>query len=169
MNTFVALDFETANQCRSSVCSIGLVFVENSKITQTYYHLIKPTPNYYASICTQVHGLSRKDTEEAPLFPEIWAEILPQIKNLPLVAHNSSFDESCLRAVLAHYELPQHTNSFFCTLQAARKHLPQLVNHKLDTVSAHFGFDLKQHHHALADAEACAHIALELFKWDSNK
>ena len=34
------------------------------------------------------------------------------------------------------------------------------------TVSAYFGFDLKQHHHALADAEACAHIALELFKWD---
>ncbi|MFC2268233.1 MAG: DNA polymerase III subunit epsilon, partial [Capnocytophaga gingivalis] len=32
------------------------------------------------------------------------------------------------------------------------------------TVSAYFGFDLKQHHHALADAEACAHIALELFK-----
>ncbi|WP_231121893.1 MULTISPECIES: hypothetical protein [Capnocytophaga] len=29
-------------------------------------------------------------------------------------------------------------------------------------------FDLKQHHHALADAEACAHIALELFKIDDD-
>ena len=93
MNTFAALDFETANQCRSSVCSIGLVFVENNKIVDTYYQLIKPCPNYYASICTQVHGLSQKDTEKAPLFPEVWAEILPKIKDLPLVAHNSSFDE----------------------------------------------------------------------------
>ena len=45
MNTFAALDFETANQCRSSVCSIGLVFVENNKIVDTYYQLIKPCPN----------------------------------------------------------------------------------------------------------------------------
>lgn len=29
MKTFPALDFETANQHRSSVCSIGLVFVES--------------------------------------------------------------------------------------------------------------------------------------------
>ena len=168
MNTFAALDFETANQYRSSVCSIGLVFVENNKIVDTYYQLIKPAPNFYSYFNTQIHGLSQRDTEKAPLFPGVWAEILPKIKKLPLVAHNSSFDEVCLRAVLAYYELPQHTNPFFCTLRAARKSLPQLINHKLDTVSAYFGFDLKQHHHALADAEACAHIALELFKIDDD-
>ena len=44
MNTFAALDFETANQYRSSVCSIGLVFVENNEIVDTYYQLIKPAP-----------------------------------------------------------------------------------------------------------------------------
>ena len=65
MNTFVALDFETANQYRSSVCSIGLVFVENNKIVDTYYQLIKPAPNYYSPFCTQVHGLSQRDTEKA--------------------------------------------------------------------------------------------------------
>ena len=164
MNTFAALDFETANQCRSSVCSIGLVFVENNEIVDTYYQLTKPAPDFYSYFNTQIHGISQRDTEKAPLFPEVWAEILPKIKKLPLVAHNSVFDEGCLRAVLAYYELPQHTNPFFCTYQKARKLLPQLVNHKLDTVSAYFRFNLKQHHHALADAEACAHIALELFK-----
>ena len=164
MNTFAALDFETANQYRSSVCSIGLVFVENNEIVDTYYQLIKPAPNFYSYFNTQIHGLSQHDTEKAPLFPEVWAEILPKIKDLPLVAHNSMFDEGCLRAVLAYYELPQHTNPFFCTYRKACKLLPQLANHKLDTVSAYFGFNLKQHHHALADAEACAHIALELFK-----
>ena len=71
MNSFVALDFETANQYRSSVCSIGLVFVENNEIVDTYYQLIKPAPNYYSSFCTQVHGLSQYDTEKAPLFPEV--------------------------------------------------------------------------------------------------
>ena len=162
MTSFVALDFETANQYRSSVCSIGLVFVENSEITETFYELIKPCPNYYSPFCTQIHGLSQSDTKNARLFPEIWAELLPKIKDLPLVAHNSAFDESCLRAVLAYYGLPPHTNPFFCTYRLARKQLPKLINHKLDTVSAYLGFDLKQHHHALADAKACAHIALKL-------
>ena len=36
MNSFVALDFETANKYRSSVCSIGLVFVENNEIVPDY-------------------------------------------------------------------------------------------------------------------------------------
>ncbi len=46
MKTFVALDFETANQHRTSVCSIGLVFVENGIIVDKYYQLIKPVPNF---------------------------------------------------------------------------------------------------------------------------
>ena len=35
-----------------------------------------------------------------------------------------------------------------------------LPNHQLQTVAAACGYDLQKHHHALADAEACAAIAL---------
>ena len=35
-------------------------------------------------------------------------------------------------------------------------------NHQLHTVAAACGYDLQHHHHALADAEACAAIALDL-------
>ena len=35
-----------------------------------------------------------------------------------------------------------------------------LPNHQLQTVAAACGYDLQNHHHALADAEACAAIAL---------
>jgi DNA polymerase-3 subunit epsilon len=51
---------------------------------------------------------------------------------------------------------------FLCTCVAAKRQLKQLPNHRLDTVAAYYGFDLRHHHHALADAEACAHIALQL-------
>ncbi|MDR1738243.1 MAG: hypothetical protein LBR66_05430 [Candidatus Symbiothrix sp.] len=37
-----------------------------------------------------------------------------------------------------------------------------ITNHQLHTVATHCGFDLTQHHHALADAEACAAIALKI-------
>lgn len=37
-----------------------------------------------------------------------------------------------------------------------------LPNHQLQTVAAACGYDLTRHHHALADAEACAAIAVKL-------
>ncbi|MBP1671471.1 MAG: polymerase epsilon subunit, partial [Bacteroidetes bacterium] len=52
---------------------------------------------------------------------------------------------------------------FHCTLRASRRLFPHLSNHQLHTVSAHCGFDLKNHHNALADAEAAAVIALKAF------
>lgn len=163
MNSFVALDFETANQHRTSVCSVGLVFVENRQIVDKYYELIKPTPNFYSYWNTQVHGLTAFDTKDAAEFPEIWEYMSERLRGLPIVAHNSVFDEGCLKATLQAYGLSLHKNSFHCTYRKAKKELPQLSNHKLNTVSSYLGFQLDNHHHALADAEACAHIALHLF------
>jgi DNA polymerase-3 subunit epsilon len=51
---------------------------------------------------------------------------------------------------------------FFCTLNASRQVLPDLENHQLHTVAAACGYKLENHHHALADAEACAWIAREI-------
>ncbi|HKM44522.1 MAG TPA: 3'-5' exonuclease [Dysgonamonadaceae bacterium] len=164
MKSFVAIDFETANQYRSSVCSVGLVFVENNKIIDCFYELIKPTPNFYCSWATNIHGIQYWDTINSLEFPSVWQKLHTKIKNLPLVAHNSAFDESCLRAVLDSYGIEQHSNTFYCTYREAKRLFPDLPNHQLHTVSEHFGFHLEDHHNALADAKACAHIALNIFK-----
>jgi len=163
MKNFVALDFETANQHRSSVCNVGLVFVENSEITSRFYKLIKPMPNFYSHWNTEIHGINYWDTLNALEFPEIWKQITHQIQGLPLVAHNSAFDEGCLKAVLSAYGLPVHQNPFFCTYRKAKNLFPQLPNHRLTTVSGNLGFTLENHHNALADAEACAYIAMRVF------
>ena len=42
MKDFAAIDFETANNQRSSVCSVGLVIVRDGEITDTFYSLINP-------------------------------------------------------------------------------------------------------------------------------
>lgn len=163
MKSFVALDFETANQHRSSVCSIGLVFVENGIVVDKYYELIKPVPNFYSYWNTQVHGLLAEDTQYAAEFPELWQDLSKRLKNMPLVAHNGVFDEGCLKAVLETYQLPLHQNPFFCTYRKSKALFPHLPNHRLPTVSKYLGFDLENHHNALADAEACAHIAMRVF------
>ena len=163
MKEFAAIDFETANGKRSSVCSVGIVIVRNGEIADSFYSLIKPYPNYYSYMCTQVHGLTSEDTDNAPLFPQVWAQIEPLIDGLPLVAHNKAFDESCLKAAFNSYGMDYPGYQFHCTYIASRQKFGKnLPNHQLHTVAAHCGYNLENHHHALADAEACAWIAREV-------
>lgn len=162
MKDFAAIDFETANHHRTSICSVGVVIVRDSKVVDKFYRLIKPYPNYYSGWATECHGLSAQDTADAPLFPEVWAEIAHKIEGLTLVAHNKGFDEPHLISCYEYYDMSYPNYTFECTLWASRQTFPQLPNHQLHTVSAHVGYDLDNHHHALADAEACAAIAIEI-------
>jgi DNA polymerase-3 subunit epsilon len=163
MTDFAAIDFETANYSPSSVCSVGVVVVREGKIQQKLYSLIHPEPEWYAYWNTQVHGLRAADTEHAPVFPDVWHKIVPHIEGLPLVAHNSPFDERCLFAVHRVYQLDYPDYEFHCTCRASRRLFgSSLPNHQLHTVAAHCGYDLLRHHNALADAEACAVIALHV-------
>lgn len=158
MERFAAIDFETANWQRTSVCAVGVVVINQGKLEEQFYSLIQPAPNFYSRRNTEIHGLSRSDTEDAPVFPTVWREILPLVKGIPLVAHNSVFDEGCLRAVHALYEMDYPDYRFYCTCRLAQKYFKGLENYQLHTVSAFCGFDLLHHHNALADAEAAAVI-----------
>lgn len=162
MKDFAAIDFETANNNRSSVCSVGVVIVRGGVEVHRIHKLIRPCPNFYTYWTTRVHGMTYEVTANAPDFPEVWAGIAPWVEALPLVAHNSPFDEGCLRAVHELYGMDYPGYPFHCTCRASRRVFPHLVNHKLHTVSAYCGYELINHHQALADAEACARIALQI-------
>ncbi|MBQ9406078.1 MAG: 3'-5' exonuclease [Desulfovibrio sp.] len=181
MKDFVCIDFETANGKPSSVCSVGLVLVRDGQVVDNFYSLIHPRPNYFASFCQRVHGLGHDDVRDAPCFPAVWLKIEACVRRaflggqgggtsrhrtlstIPFVAHNARFDEGCLKAVFAAYALPYPEYRFLDTLAASRRHFGRtLPNHQLHTVAAACGYDLTRHHHALADAQACAVIALRL-------
>ena len=87
MTDFAAIDFETANEEPCSVCSVGVVIVRDGEITERFYSLIHPEPDYYQWFCQRMHGLCEEDT---------------------------------------------------------------------------YSYDLINHHHALADAEACAYITMKI-------
>lgn len=163
MRDFVAIDFETANNSPSSICSLGIVVVRNGVITAREYRKVRPVPNFYNYHNTRVHGLTRRDTDYSLGFPMVWRELQPLFAGLPFVAHNAPFEERCLRAVHEVYNMPYPEYTFHCTCRCARKHFGNtLPNHRLPTVSAACGYDLTTHHHALADAEACAIIATKI-------
>lgn len=163
LRNFVAIDFEAANAELTSVCSMGVVIVKRGKIVDEFYSLVKPVPNHYDFWTTKVHGISYKDTNDAPSFLEAWKKVQRKVKGMPFVAHGKSFDERCLRALHRYYRLEYPEYPFYCTHLGSEYLLPDLENHKLQTVAKHFGYDLEKHHNALADAEACAVIAMNIF------
>ena len=157
MSSFLALDFETADQGRDSACAIGLVRVESGQIVGQQSWLIRPPrPQVFF---THIHGITWSMVRHAPTFAELWPELAPWFVGTDfLAAHNASFDRSVLRACCATAAVPMPAPPFVCTVQLARTTW-NLYPTKLPDVARHLGLTLR-HHDALSDAEACARIVL---------
>jgi len=165
MQNFVAIDVETANNHPSSICAIGAVKVENGVITDRFYELVKPEPEYYFRYFTEsIHGIDRRMTEEAPTFDVVWHRVHEFISGLPLVAHNKAFDEKCIRAAFRVYQMDYPDYPFMCTLQKARRTIPRQLcsSFSLPVLCDFLGIPFSNHHCAIADAEACAKIAMAI-------
>lgn len=161
---FIAIDFETANNHRASICEAGICVVHNGKIVETRSWLVRPEGNYYSYWNMQVHGIHPEDTEDAPKFPEVWEEIAEYINETPvLVAHNAGFDMGCIRNSLDFYDLEKPDATFFCTLRAAR-HIYDFPCNKLGFLCDHFEIPSGKHHRAGDDAEMCARLFLREIK-----
>jgi DNA polymerase III subunit epsilon len=158
---FIAIDFETANSNRSSICSLGIAIVEDGQVVESSEILIRPTPDYYDGFNTALHGISDKHTRNKGTFLEQWHQIRGYFDGMNVVAHNAAFDCSALRAVLDAAVLDYPDFDYHCTWRLSQKALPHLPNHKLDQVSRHFDIALK-HHNAESDALAAARIAVHL-------
>jgi DNA polymerase-3 subunit epsilon len=161
---FVAIDFETANFKRQSVCSIGLAFVKNFEIVKSINKLIKPIPNYFETINMSIHGITPEMTENEPTFSDIWHELKPYINDQQLVAHNASFDFSALRYVLDSYNLIYPTLDYYCSMLLSKKVFPGLINYQLPTVSNHLGINNLTHHDAESDAVTSAKVMTAICK-----
>lgn len=158
---FVAIDFETANmQKRHSACALGLVVVQQSRIVEEKYLLIKPETefDYY---CVRVHGITPAMVAEQPTFRECWPEIVHYFDGKNLIAHNASFDFSVYRHCMEHANLSSPFFKYFCTYKLFKKWLPGLPSYSLDMLAEHLGIPF-QHHHALEDARTAAKLMIHM-------
>jgi DNA polymerase III subunit epsilon len=86
MNTFTAIDFETAHGKRWSICQVGLVRVENGVITDELSILVQPPDNFYWNRFIDIHGITPEITRNAPTFDQIWHLVEPYISKQSVVA-----------------------------------------------------------------------------------
>lgn len=153
---FTAIDFETANYKRHSICQIGLVRVENGHIVKEIDILVRPPDNYYLTRFTnEIHGIGSNDTAHSPNFEAVWEILRPFIEDQNVVAHNAVFDVGCLKHTLAFYDLAIPKFVSHCTYRIYKMGLAAACKEN--------GIELHHHHNALADAKACAQLFLKTF------
>ena len=161
---FVVFDLETtgakAPPCR--ITEIGAYRVKDGVIADEFHTLVNPQAPIPAFI-TSLTGISDDMVRDAPLFSDIAPRFLEFIGDSVLVAHNAHFDMGFLNHEIGRvFEEFRVWNPSLCTVQLSRRLLPQIENHKLNTVASHFSVQLINHHRACEDARATAEIFVNL-------
>jgi DNA polymerase III subunit epsilon len=164
--SFVAIDFETANRRRGSACAVGMCKVEGGRVVDRYHQYIRPVPMVFEQMNINVHGITESHTANAPTIAEEWANIQAFVGDLPLVAHNASFDKSVLDNSLESNGLNASGWSIACTMEQAKRVFDGKIV-KLKDLCHNFDIHLN-HHNAGSDAEACALVRIELLKLDTK-
>jgi len=165
---YVAIDFETANNSKSSACEIGYALFTRKKIIDSDSFLIRPpTKSFYF---TDIHNITWEDVENEPTFDEIWPVVYSnsRMKSVKFIAaHNASFDRNVLEACCNYYSINVPRKKFICTYRNISSKIWSFENNKLDTVCRNLKIPL-DHHKGKSDAEACARIVIKAFKegWD---
>lgn len=164
MDSFIAIDYETANADYRSACSLGVSIVENGKVVETFESIIQPPKEFseFDPFNVMIHGITPTQIKGAPTFDYLWEKLdkFNSKYKVPFVCHFSGFDIRVTEALLKHYGISFQEIRFYDTYTIARKLWPQLINHKLNTLSENFKIELN-HHNAASDAQACALIALK--------
>lgn len=160
---FVAIDFETATSAYTSVCSLGICVVKNSRIAERKEILIRPEPFEFNEYNIKIHGITPDMVADKPAFDRYWDTVKPYLENKTVIAHNADFDVGALCATLEHFHIPFPTFDYLCTVKLSQKAYPELKSHKLNSLCDALG--IKFHHHqAYDDAYACAMVMLRILE-----
>ncbi|MEH0110753.1 3'-5' exonuclease [Tersicoccus sp. MR15.9] len=161
---FVAIDFETANPKRASVCQIGVAKVLDGVITKTFTSYVTPPPGHreFGHRNVAIHGITARDLVGAPHFGDILDRLVRFTGDLPLVGHNVSVERSVIVQGSEALGLAAPDFAYLCTHTLAKHRLPGLASYRLNTLVDHLGLPDFGHHDAGEDAVACANLAIHL-------
>jgi len=153
----VAIDFETANYSPDSACALGVAAIENGRITQKEYSLIRPPKNNF--VFSYIHGINWSQVRNQPSFIAVWDSFASLLHGADFfLAHYAPFDRRVLSACCSLAGREPVLLPFICTVRAARS-VWKFRPASLDNVCSQLGISLR-HHHAGSDALACATIAV---------
>ena len=163
--TFAVLDLETSGgspRFGAGITEIGVVKVKGGQVLGTFQSFVDPGHSVPVFI-TQLTGISDEMLISAPFIDEILPtlfEFLGSSDETVVVAHNSPFDLSFLKAASRTHEIEWPNYLTVDTARLARAVLDrdEVINCKLSTLAKFFDASTTPNHRALDDALATVDV-----------
>ena len=156
---FFALDVETANNGRGSICQIGVACVRPDNSIDTWMTYVDPQVDHW--VFTYLHGISARTVQGAPTFADVLPILRDALDGATFYQH-SGFDRSAIAAACGNSGLPVPQWQWRDSVQVARAAWPELRGnggHGLASLKQHLGLTF-DHHDAAEDARAAAEVVL---------
>jgi DNA polymerase III epsilon subunit family exonuclease len=163
--TFAVLDLETSGgspRLGAGITEIGVVKVKGGEVLGTFQSFVDPGHSLPIFI-TQLTGISDEMLISVPFIDEILPtlfEFLGSAEDTVVVAHNSPFDLSFLKAASKTHEIewPDYLTVDTARLARAVLDRDEVINCKLSTLAEFFGASTSPNHRALDDAMATVDV-----------
>ncbi len=163
-DTFVVFDIETTGFSpeENSIIEIGAVKIADGNIIDRFSTFVNPAEPIPYRI-EKLTGINDHMVEDAPYINDALTQFAKFCEGAVYVAHNASFD---MGFIMAKEEAAGTVReySYVDTLGMSRLLVPEIARFKLDNLCRFFKISLENHHRAVDDAEATAHIFLKLIE-----
>jgi DNA polymerase III subunit epsilon len=156
---FFALDVETANHDRGSICQIGVACVRPDDSIETWVTLIDPGTRQW--VFTDLHGIDFEMVQGAPTINAVLAVLEPMLNGQTVYQH-SGFDRSAIRSACLALARDEPDWDWQNSVSVARSAWPELKGnggHGLASLKSHLDLSF-EHHDAGEDARAAAQVVL---------
>ncbi|MBL8028720.1 MAG: 3'-5' exonuclease [Fibrobacteres bacterium] len=164
-NKYVVLDFETTGLKAGyhRIIEVGAVIVTDGEITDSYAQLMDPG-EHIPSFITELTGISNAMVRGQPSPEQVMPTLKAFIGNMPIIAHNASFDSRFFFAEMGKAGL-NHCVPFLCTMMLSRRLVHKSPNYRLGTLVDHLQLKKPKNvraHRALDDVYLTAELWFHL-------
>jgi DNA polymerase III epsilon subunit family exonuclease len=159
---YIIVDIETTGlePAQAEITEIGAIKAKGGDIKDIFSALIRPKKSIPPNI-TRLTGIDDEMVRDCPAAETVLPQFISFIGNHLLIAHNAEFDIPFIKHHVKQATGQEISNRLACTLKLSRYLLPNLANHKLHTVAAHFGLAAADRHRAMGDVETTFQIWLK--------
>ncbi len=156
---FYAVDVETANPDRATICQIGVAAVRGNRIVDTWGSLVDPQAAFEPSF-VGIHGIDESSVKGKPTLPELWNELSDRLYGEVLVSH-TAFDRTAFGHAAERHGLHPLSVVWLDSAHVARRAWPKKYRRRwsLRLIANDLGIEFR-HHDALEDAVASAKIVI---------
>jgi DNA polymerase III subunit epsilon len=143
------------------ITEIAAVVVRNGEIVEMFETLVNPQ-RPIPPFVTRLTNITWTMVKDAPTFDRVAPDVMRVLEGNVFVAHNMMFDWRFVSSELSRSTGRQLRGRRLCTVNIARKVLPQLSRRSLDYVSRYYGVENHARHRAGGDALATAKCLIRM-------